>query len=415
MPATYSGIGVSSGVAVGPVARVHGPVLPPRDGAPVDVEAETDRAADALDAVGGELEALAQRAGVSGAVLVRQARISRDPSLGVDGRAAGQHRPGRAAGRVGGLRRLPRHARGRPDARGARTGSSSTTSATGSSRGCWASRPPGIPDPGTPYVLVARDLSPAVTAGLDPQRVLAIVTERGGPTQSHRRAGQGARHPGRGRVPGRRVAAQRSAGPGRRRRGRGHRRSGSRETVGCGRAVAVGPAGSGVGDRPEPTGPGPHPRRPPGAADGGGRRQSRTSRTALEAGAEGVGVFRTEFAFLDRLEPPSVAEQADGLPRGVRRVRRHARSRCGRSTSAPTSRRRTCGSATSRTRRSASAGLRVARRHPELLDRPAHRDRQRDPRRDGRGAGDGADGGDDLRRRRGSPRRRSWPASRRPG
>src|SRR6201999_1362714 len=42
--------------------------------------------------------------------------------------------------------------------------------------------PPGIPDPGTPYVLVARDLSPAVTAGLDPKRVLGIVTERGGPT-----------------------------------------------------------------------------------------------------------------------------------------------------------------------------------------------------------------------------------------
>ena len=53
---------------------------------------------------------------------------------------------------------------------------------TGWSRGCWASRLPGIPDPGTPFVLVARDLSPAVTAGLDPERVLGIVTERGGPT-----------------------------------------------------------------------------------------------------------------------------------------------------------------------------------------------------------------------------------------
>src|SRR5213076_575767 len=31
---------------------------------------------------------------------------------------------------------------------------------------------------------------------------------------------------------------------------------------------------------------------------------------ALAAGAEGVGVFRTEFCFLDRAEPPSVAEQA---------------------------------------------------------------------------------------------------------
>jgi phosphotransferase system enzyme I (PtsI) len=31
---------------------------------------------------------------------------------------------------------------------------------------------------------------------------------------------------------------------------------------------------------------------------------------AVEAGAEGVGVFRTEFAFLDRSEPPSISEQA---------------------------------------------------------------------------------------------------------
>jgi phosphotransferase system enzyme I (PtsI) len=31
---------------------------------------------------------------------------------------------------------------------------------------------------------------------------------------------------------------------------------------------------------------------------------------AVAAGAEGVGVFRTEFAFLDRQEPPSVAEQS---------------------------------------------------------------------------------------------------------
>jgi phosphotransferase system enzyme I (PtsI) len=41
---------------------------------------------------------------------------------------------------------------------------------------------PGIPDPGHPFVLVAGDLSPADTATLDPAKVLAIVTERGGPT-----------------------------------------------------------------------------------------------------------------------------------------------------------------------------------------------------------------------------------------
>jgi phosphotransferase system enzyme I (PtsI) len=41
---------------------------------------------------------------------------------------------------------------------------------------------PGVPVPTSPSVLVAVDLAPADTAGLDPSVVLAIVTERGGPT-----------------------------------------------------------------------------------------------------------------------------------------------------------------------------------------------------------------------------------------
>ncbi|GGS30594.1 phosphoenolpyruvate-protein phosphotransferase [Streptomyces humidus] len=41
---------------------------------------------------------------------------------------------------------------------------------------------PGLVLPAEPGVLVAEDLAPADTAGLDPVRVLALVTERGGPT-----------------------------------------------------------------------------------------------------------------------------------------------------------------------------------------------------------------------------------------
>ena len=41
---------------------------------------------------------------------------------------------------------------------------------------------PGVPTPAVPSVLVAEDLAPADTAGLDAQLVLALVTERGGPT-----------------------------------------------------------------------------------------------------------------------------------------------------------------------------------------------------------------------------------------
>ena len=41
---------------------------------------------------------------------------------------------------------------------------------------------PGVGIPESPCVLVAADLAPSDTAGLDPERVLALVTERGGPT-----------------------------------------------------------------------------------------------------------------------------------------------------------------------------------------------------------------------------------------
>jgi phosphotransferase system enzyme I (PtsI) len=41
---------------------------------------------------------------------------------------------------------------------------------------------PGVPTPGEPSVLVAEDLAPADTAGLDPALVVGLVTEKGGPT-----------------------------------------------------------------------------------------------------------------------------------------------------------------------------------------------------------------------------------------
>ncbi|MCO4273454.1 phosphoenolpyruvate--protein phosphotransferase [Pseudarthrobacter sp. HLT3-5] len=43
---------------------------------------------------------------------------------------------------------------------------------------------PGIPSSSTPFILVAEDLAPADTATLDPEKVLALVTAGGGP-QSH--------------------------------------------------------------------------------------------------------------------------------------------------------------------------------------------------------------------------------------
>jgi phosphotransferase system enzyme I (PtsI) len=291
---------VSPGTAVGPVARVHGPSLPVRDGAPVDVETESQRADAALDAVADELAALADRAGVSGgAVLVRQARISRDPSLGAlveqfvrTGRAAP-----RAAWEAFGAYRDMRAAdplRGAPDA-----------AELDDVRDRVVARllgepPPSSPDPGTPFVLIARDLSPAVTASLDASQVLALVTERGGPT-SHTA-----------------VLAKALGIP---------------AVVGCpgvaslteGQRVAVDGATGIVTADPDAELVGTLAKSQPAAtsADGPGRTKDGRAvpllaavggkgdvEDALAAGAEGVGVFRTEMCFLDRADPPTVAEQA---------------------------------------------------------------------------------------------------------
>ncbi|MBV9485363.1 MAG: phosphoenolpyruvate--protein phosphotransferase [Frankiaceae bacterium] len=300
MPSTYTGIGVSSGAAAGPVARVHGPVLPQRDGAPVDVETESNRAADALDAVGGELEALAQRAGASGSVLVRQARISRDPSLAsIVGQLVSSGRPApRAAWEGFGAYRDMRAAdpmRAVPD----RVELDDIRDRVVAK--LLGEPAPGIPDPGTPFVLVARDLSPAVTAGLDPQRVLAIVTERGGPTSHTAVLAKALGIPAVVACPG--AASL---------------RSGQQVLVdGAAGSVTAEPDAEALGavSRPGASAAG-GPKGPGRTADG--RPVTLTAAVgsmsdvadAIEAGAEGVGVFRTEFAFLDRSEPPSVAEQA---------------------------------------------------------------------------------------------------------
>jgi phosphotransferase system enzyme I (PtsI) len=280
---------------------VHGPSLPVRDGAPVDVEAESQRADAALDAVAEELAALADRAGVSGgAVLVRQARISRDPSLGAlveqfvrTGRAAP-----RAAWEAFGAYRDMRAAdplRGAPD-----------TAELDDVRDRVVARllgepPPSIPDPGTPFVLVARDLSPAVTASLDASQVLALVTERGGPTSHTAVLAKALGIPAVVGCPGvaslsegQRVAVDGSTGV--------VNADPDAELVGT--LAKSKPAATSATDGPGRTKDG---RAVPLLAAVGGKGDVED---ALAAGAEGVGVFRTEMCFLDRADPPSVAEQA---------------------------------------------------------------------------------------------------------
>ena len=164
---------------------------------------------------------------------------------------------------------------------------------------------PGVPERDEPFVLVATDLAPADTAALEGGRCVALVTEQGGPT-SH--TAIIARSLGLPAVVGVAGAAGIPIG--------------ATLLVDGGRGtVEVDPSAARIADAAD-------------AArlvefDGRGRLAD-GERVALLANvggapdavaaaaahAEGVGLFRTEFCFLDRVDAPSVDEQTAAY-RGV--------------------------------------------------------------------------------------------------
>ena len=84
-------------------------------------------------------------------------------------------------------------------------------------------------------------------------------------------------------------------------------------------------------------------------------------------GAQGVGLFRTEFLFLERTSPPSEDEQCAAYERVDPGVRSATRSRSGCSTSAATSRSRTCRSPTEANPFLGVRALRLAFAEPDLF------------------------------------------------
>lgn len=158
---------------------------------------------------------------------------------------------------------------------------------------------PGLPESDAPFILAARDLSPADTAGLDPSHVLGIVTTEGGPTSHTAILARDLGIPAVVAVPeeiesvpdGQMVAVDGSAG-----------------------AVHLGgfdPAHFASRPRQEfafsgrgATSDGVHVQLLANVGDAAG------ARTAALAGAEGVGLMRTEFCFLDAVTEPSISTQS---------------------------------------------------------------------------------------------------------
>jgi phosphotransferase system enzyme I (PtsI) len=183
MAETLSGIGVSPGVAAGPVAQMAAPPVVPTDvkssGNP---ETENQAAMAAMKSVATTLEERASRApGEAAGVLAAQAMMAEDPTLATkvsEGVQAGKAAVTAVVEAFEGFRAMlaaagPYMAERVADLDDLRNRTVATLLGVPM---------PGVPDPGQPFVLVALDLAPADTATLDAERVRAIVTEEGGPT-----------------------------------------------------------------------------------------------------------------------------------------------------------------------------------------------------------------------------------------
>jgi len=260
----HQGLGVSSGVAVGPVARLApGPRLPEVDAPVADVKAEVARATAALEAVAADIEGRAAIAGGDAAnVLVAQGLMARDPTL-----AAG------VADRI----------------RAGRDAAHAVDGAFAEHRAA----------------LVATDLAPADTATLNREQVRAIVTERGGPTDHTAILAKSLGIPAVAACPqaatladGDEVLVDGTTGrvvlePDAAMLAAAERRI---RELAARRATSHGPGRTADG----------HPVRllvnigGPADVDSAG-----------VPGAQGVGLFRTEFLFLDRASAPTRAEQED--------------------------------------------------------------------------------------------------------
>ncbi|AYY12445.1 phosphoenolpyruvate--protein phosphotransferase [Actinobacteria bacterium YIM 96077] len=306
------GIGVSAGVAIGPVVRMAEPIRPPADEpAAPDSAAAVEAVSEALESVAGELERRAEMAEATAAeILTATAMMARDPSL----RSGAERRIGEGMGPANALDNAVEEVCASLEAAGGYL--AERTSDLRDVRDRVVAILVGAPQPGLPVfehpsILVAHDLAPADTAGLSQDDVLAIVTEAGGPT-SHTAilaaqlgipAVVGAEPGGDGPVrasltDGVVIAVDGASGeivvePDEATRDAWTRRAGERETrlsrySGPGRTRDGHPVALLANI---------------GTAD--------DAFAAADVDVEGVGLFRTEFLYLDRSTPPSVEEQTE--------------------------------------------------------------------------------------------------------
>lgn len=298
------GIGVGRGIAVGPIVRMPDPLPEPADVTrTADASAEFRAVSEALAAVAVELLSRGEKAGGAAKdVLEAAALMAQDPSLvddiqhRIDAGKTGERAVFEAFGAfqdiltgMGGLmaeraadladvsRRIIAQLRGVPA--------------------------PGVPSSDRPFVLVAHDLAPADTALLDLGKVLGLVTRDGGPTSHTAILARAKSIPAIVGVAGALDLADGTvvivdAGAGLVRVAPSEADlERARATIAERAAVVAAPITPGT------------------LADGtaipllANLGSPKDAAAAIALGAEGVGLFRTEFLFLDAKTAPSVDEQ----------------------------------------------------------------------------------------------------------
>ncbi|MEV0628108.1 phosphoenolpyruvate--protein phosphotransferase [Nonomuraea wenchangensis] len=309
------GVGVSPGFGHGPAYVLSVSVPEPPEGATYtgEAEQEKERAVVALTQVAGELEARGHRAGGEAEeILKAQALMTEDPGLVVRVRSLIDR--GLAAPRAvyEAFARYQEVLAGSGGYLGERAADLDDVRDRVIAA-LYGIAMPGLHGaPAEPYVLVARDLAPADTALLVREHVAAFVTEEGGPT-SHtailaRALGVPAvvACPGAtGITPGARVLADGTSGEVR-------VEPAESDVAEAVSADAVRRAAYAQAEGPGRTADG-HP--VPLLANVGGPAELDA---AVAAGAEGVGLYRTEFLFLNRAEPPGVEEQLPAYQQAAR-------------------------------------------------------------------------------------------------
>ncbi len=310
---TFNGVGVSPGRVVGRVRQMPPAVSEPPAGLPLAESTTPEQAVAQLKTAAAAVQsALRERAsGASGdakAVLEATALMAADPMLikaatkQIESGAAAERALWEAAEGVasmllqlGGY--MAERSRDVYDVR---------ARIVAELRGVPA---PGIPDSAAPFILLAEDLAPADTATLDPRKVLALVTADGGP-QSHtailaRALGLPAvvAAPGVRAIPDEtEVYVDGTAGSLSTDVGPAELSAAQDWTAQASRLSSFEGQGALSDGTPVPL-----------LANVGNAAEAAA---AAQAGADGVGLFRTEFLFLDREAEPSAEEQTAAY-RGV--------------------------------------------------------------------------------------------------